>query len=72
MALMRLRCTDCGTESYSAVAEVLIQEGIRCERCEGELELVQRRESLPGGKQSRFSRSLLRDDARDSDPKTYG
>lgn len=49
------------------MAAFLIQEGIRCERCEGELELISRRESLPGGRQSRFSRSLLRDDAPDSD-----
>jgi hypothetical protein len=47
-----------------------VQEGIRCERCDGGLELIQRRESLPGGKQSRFSRSLLRDD--EHDPTPYG
>jgi hypothetical protein len=33
------------------------------------LELISRREALPSGKQSRFSRSLLRDDAPGSDSK---
>jgi hypothetical protein len=60
---MRLRCTDCGTESYSAVAKFLVEEGIRCEHCNFQLELIERREALPSGRrESRFSRSLLRDD----------
>lgn len=59
---MRLKCKGCGTESYSAVAKFLVEEGIRCERCEDELEVIERRESLPSGRrESRFSRSLLRD-----------
>jgi DNA-directed RNA polymerase subunit RPC12/RpoP len=69
---MRLRCTDCGSEFYSAVAEFLIREGIRCDSCDGELELIARREALPSGRrQSRFSRSLLKDDV-DAKPDACG
>jgi DNA-directed RNA polymerase subunit RPC12/RpoP len=70
---MRLRCTDCGSEFYSAVAEFLIREGIRCDRCDGELELIARRESLPSGRrQSRFSRSLLKDESSNGKPEACG
>jgi DNA-directed RNA polymerase subunit RPC12/RpoP len=71
---MRLKCTGCGTETYSAVARLLVEEGVRCEDCSAELELIERRESLPSARgESRFSRVLLHEAEPEGDsPATSG
>ena len=41
----RMKCAECGTDSYSAAAKTLVEQGDRCRVCGGPLQ-VQPRERV--------------------------